>query len=164
MQGKTFYSINPLNNTTPVYPELNPSYYITDPFQEKSGRYQVLLQNSILAPIQPEWISYYQMSLRLSGNSTPGQVLYSIGAHNYYDNFARMNGGMLLYNSSLFTNSESYYLEYDSSPITAVIGSNNSPIRIGNQVPQGAINLARISSPPFSAENSLSIIDLSHTK
>ena len=130
-------------------------------FSSKSGRYQALLSNNEFSNIQPIWQNYNKMTIELSATNEPSEQYFAMAMHNKYDNFSRMNGGVTLFPEGQFKSIPSYYLDYDTYVIDSVIGTNYSPIRIGNQVPDGAVNLARISSPPMSSESSLSIIDLS---
>lgn len=128
----------------------------------KSGRYQALLSNGEVYNTEPDWQSFNVMTFDMPVESSASTKFFSMAMHNKYDGFSRMNGGMLLFDDVLFRNTESYYLNYDSSIIDRTIGNNSSPIKIGYQVPEGAVNLAKISSPAFTSESSLSIIDLSY--
>ena len=103
-----------------------------------------------------------KIHLNLSGKYLPREDMLWVAAHNSYDNTCRLNGGIHLFDDEPFRHVESYYLTYDTTSIDQIIGNNKSPIRIGNQVPAGAVNLARITSPNFNSDASISNIDLSN--
>jgi hypothetical protein len=100
------------------------------------------------------------MSLTISGKTLPREDMIWVAAHNSYDSTCRLNGGIHLFDDEPFRQTESYYLNYDTSSVQDIVGNNYSPIKIGNQVPKGAVNLARISSPNYNTEASISNIDL----
>lgn len=69
--------------------------------------------------------------------------------------------GLNLYNNGLFNNAESYYSVYQTDVIEKTFGSTNSPIQIGNRVPQNGVNLALISNKEWNTEGAISTFDLS---
>jgi hypothetical protein len=129
-------------------------------YRGKSGRYTVPMQNSDIYTGPYEISGFNNISITVSGKTSAREDMFWIAAHNSYDNSCRLNGGIHLFDDEPFRQVESYYLSYDTSSVTTVIGSNYSPIKIGNQVPKGAVNLARITSPNFNTESSISNIDL----
>jgi len=131
-------------------------------YRGKSGRYTVPMQNSDRYTGSYSISGFDKIHLNLSGKYLPREDMLWVAAHNSYDNTCRLNGGIHLFDDEPFRHVESYYLTYDTTSIDQIIGNNKSPIRIGNQVPAGAVNLARITSPNFNSDASISNIDLSN--
>ena len=130
-------------------------------YRGKSGRYTVPMQNSDIFTGYFSISGFNTINLSVSGKTAAREDMFWVAAHNSYDNTCRLNGGIHLFDDEPFRQVESYYLTYDTSAVDRIIGSNTSPIKIGNQVPEGAVNLARITSPNFNSEASVSNIDLS---
>ena len=126
----------------------------------KSGRFTTLMEGASKFEGRYEISGFRRINMYLSGDYLPRDTMYWVAAHNSYDNSFRLNGGIHLFDDEPFRHVESYYLDYDTSPVRAIVGEMLSPIKIGNQVPFGAINLARISSPSFNSDSSISSVDL----
>lgn len=135
--------------------------WVTSPLGDKSGSYQVLLENNSISSNTLIWSGYNNLITVIPTNEA-GDYFYSLGAHNYFYGSSRMNEGIRLYDDIAFRSVPSYFLSYDKSEFNSIVGTNSSPIRIGNQVPEGAINIARVSSQEFTSEASISTIDLSY--
>lgn len=69
--------------------------------------------------------------------------------------------GLALYNNVPFKFADSYIMSYDDTQVNASFGATDSPIKIGNVVPEHAINIARFDSPEYSTAASISTVDLS---
>lgn len=129
-------------------------------YRSKSGRYTVPMRNSEIFDGDYEISGFSTINLMITGKIPATEDMYWIAAHNSYDNSCALNGGIHLFDDEPFRHVESYYLSYDTSSIDTTLGNNYSPIKIGNQVPEGAINIARISSPNYDTQASVSNIDL----
>ena len=134
---------------------------IQNPLGYKYGRYQTLIEDGTEAEQQITAYSFNKGVIDLPA-SDPGNTFYSVGCHTFYDASSRMNFGIQLFDDQSFRNTPSYYLLYDTSKLASLIGNNASPIRIGNTLPREAINLARVSTPEFTADSTVSTIDLSY--
>ena len=84
-----------------------------------------------------------------------------VGTNNNQADDVSNSAGLALYNSVPFTFADSYVMAYDDSQVNSTFGATDSPIKIGNSVPDHAINIARFDSPEYSTESSISTIDLS---
>ena len=133
---------------------------IKAPYANKSGQYTVLMEGSEPFAGNVAISGFNLLSATLSGDQVARETMYWVAAHNGYDSSCRLNGGIDLYDDEPFRHVQSYYLNYDTTPILSAIGDTLSPIRIGNQVPAGAVNLARVSSPAFTTETVITTIDL----
>lgn len=131
--------------------------------ENKSGRYTTIMDNTNLFVGKYSISGFNNMYAIITGSNELGESMYWVAAHNSYDNSCRLNGGMHLFDDEPFRFTDNYYLSYNSAAIKSMIGSQLSPIKVGNQVPRGAINIARITSPNFSTETSISSIDLADT-
>lgn len=129
----------------------------------KSGRYNTVMENTNLFIGRYSVSGFNNMYVVITGSNNLDDTMYWVAAHNSYDNSCRLNGGIHLFDDEPFRFTDSYYLNYNPAPIRSMIGNQMSPIRIGNQVPLGAINLARITSPNFNTEASISNVDLADT-
>lgn len=129
----------------------------------KSGRYNPVMENSNLFEGRYSVSGFNNMYMIIPSGNTIAENMYWVAAHNSYDNSCRLNGGIHLFDNEPFRLVESYYLNYNTTTIKSIIGNQLSPIRIGNQVPRGGINLARITSPNFNTESSISNVDLSNS-
>lgn len=135
--------------------------WIDDPTGDKLGSYQTLLEDNTISSIAVTWSGFDKLLLDIPANSA-GDYFYSVGTHNFYYGSSRMNQGIRLYDDIPFRSVPSYLLSYNRSEFDSIVGSNASPIRIGNQLPPGAINIARVSNVEFDSESSISVIDLSY--
>lgn len=135
--------------------------FIAEPTGNKLGSYQSLLLDKERSSLSLDWGSFNYSTVTL-GPTEVGNYFYSVGMHNYYDASSRMNYGILLYDDVPFRSTPAYFMSYNTNSFLENVGSNSSPIRIGNQVPPGAINLARFSNQKFTSEGAISTIDLSY--
>jgi len=137
---------------------------ITIPYEsgvDKEGHYQWLLQdNGVIFTGDHSFDTYYQASVTMPARSA-GNRYYSVAAHNTYNNTPRLAGDMLIFDNRPYRDIDNYYALYDTSIINQVYGSTDSVIRLGNQVPESAINIARVSSPGLTVPSSISTLDLS---
>jgi hypothetical protein len=69
--------------------------------------------------------------------------------------------GMPLLSDGKFNNAESYYAIYNNDNSIDILGSTDSPIQIGNLVPDNAINLALLSNKEWSPDGAATLFDLS---
>jgi len=131
--------------------------YITD--GDKSGRYQAILEEQKLFTGRAITPNYTTIKFEV-GPSEPKNVYYSTSLLNSYDCIPPLNG-MNAYDNKPFKVINTYSLNYDLSKFESVFGAVDSPIRIGNTVPANGVNIAKFSSPEYSADSSISSIDLS---
>lgn len=152
----------PASYITDLSPTLNgvetPLYSSLD----KGGRHQTLVQG-FSGCTGISWVGFNKGTFNLLPSSTATEKVYWVAAHNAYDNNAKLNGGVLLYDNEPFKEVEAYYIQYDTSSIETTFGATDSPIRIGNVVPPGAINLARISNPEYTVPATINTIDLAES-
>jgi hypothetical protein len=126
---------------------------------DKSGRYQAIVLDQTLFTGNVTCPSYNEVKFNL-GPMDPGEYNYSLAINNAYDTIPSLQG-MVAYDNKPFKVIDTYNLNYDFTKVESVFGAKDSPIRIGNTVPPNAINIAKISSPEYSVESSISTIDLS---
>lgn len=127
---------------------------------DKGGRHQALLDGSSLFTGSVSWTNYYNGEFTSPSSSTIGQKFYSVALYNSYDDSPKLNG-ILLYDNKPFKEVNSYHIRYDTAPLERVFGATDSPIRLGTIVPDNAINIARFSSPEYSVDSAINVIDLS---
>ncbi len=137
---------------------------ITIPYEsgvDKEGHYQWLLQdNNVVFTGDHSFDSYYNCTATMPPR-TAGNRYYSVAAHNTYNNIPRLAGGMQIFDNKPYRDINNYYALYDTSVINQVYGSTDSVIRLGNQVPESAINIAWVSSPGLTVPSSIATLDLS---
>jgi len=139
---------------------LDPNIIMYNCYGNKSGRYNVVMENQSIFTGQYTTSGFNYLYVTLDKDTSPQDSMLWVAAHNAYDNTCRLNGGIHLFDDEPFRRVPSYYLEYDDTPVRNLIGNRVSPIKIGTQVPPGAVNLARVTSPNFNSASSISIIDL----
>lgn len=128
----------------------------------KGGRYQTLLNGTgIVTGVTCN--SFQELRVNLPPITTPETKSLFVAGANAYDNVPKLNGGFLLYPDIPFREVQSYHLKYDTSVLHNAFGNTDSPIRIGYVVPDSAINIARIESPEFTTQASVSAVNLSYT-
>lgn len=132
--------------------------YVTE--SDKGGRHQTFLDGTTPYTGETDWRSYYQATVRLGPVNTPGLKFYSVAPHNSYDSSPRL-AGPWLFDNVPFRNIPTYKLKYNLDRINRTFGATDSPIRIGQQVPDSAINIAKFSAPSYTVESSINTIDLS---
>lgn len=81
---------------------------------------------------------------------------------NGYDTTYTGDRGWQLFGNRPYKYIPTYNFTVDEDRLSAVMGKTKSPFRIGQSVHEDAVNLALISQPDFSTDNSVSMIDLSH--
>lgn len=101
------------------------------------------------------------MSVDMPAVSKPSTSSLWVGTNWYNSDELSHVQGVTLSPRYPFKNVTSYYYRYDPSDLYNAFGGTDSPIRLGYSVPEHAINIARIDTPPFSVEGSISVIDLS---
>lgn len=127
--------------------------------ESKGGQYQVLMKNNTQFTGNVVYPSYNLGKVGL-GPGTSGQDIYfGLALHNTYDTVPPFHG-ITAYDDKPFKEINSYLLNYEIDSISKAFGTTRSPIRLGNQVPDTAINIARISSPSHTVSSSISTIDL----
>lgn len=126
----------------------------------KYGRYQTILDGSSVFTGTQSWTDFNLGSIILPATSGSSERFISVAAMNTYDNIPKLNG-MLILDNKPFREVENYSIQYDLTRMHQTFGSTNSPIRIGTQVPNSAINIARFSSPALTVPASINTIDLS---
>lgn len=126
----------------------------------KGGRYQVVIENS--SPVTGEQIfdTYTEGYFTLGPTTGNSNRYFSLAYHNTYDNIPRLQG-IAAYDNTPFKEVSTYSILYDTEQVDRLFGRTDSPIRLGNKVPDNAINLARYSSPSHTVPSSISTIDLS---
>lgn len=126
----------------------------------KYGRYQTILDGSSLFTGTQSWDNFNLGTMILPATSGSRERFISIAAINTYDNVPKLNG-ILVFDNKPFKEVENYNLSYDLTRMHQTFGSTNSPIRIGSQVPNSAINIAKFASPALTVPASINTIDLS---
>jgi len=126
----------------------------------KSGKYQTVIRDNILFTGQQEYPDYGFGYLTLGPGGTGEDYYFGLAMHGTYFSLPKL-GGIVAYDDKPFREINSYSMRYDTSSVQRAFGSTNSPIRMGNQVPDEGINLARVSSPTYSVSSSIANIDLS---
>ena len=127
---------------------------------DKSGRYNTVLNSfSVLTGVS--WPSFYTGELILPPTTGETERTLWVSTLDGYDQSPSLNYGINLFSQKTFREVVSYDIRYDDSKFKDVYGSNDSPIRVLYSVPRNAINIAKISSVPFSAKSSISTLDLS---
>ena len=127
----------------------------------KGGLYQAIVRGSIIQT-GVTWSGVYGVNIGvLQASLTGDDSIIWVAAMDHLNGEVPYSAGFGLYDKAPFREVESYYFAYDDDPLKQAFGDTNSPIRIGYVVPDNAVNLARIDSPEFSVEHSISTIDLS---
>ena len=126
----------------------------------KGGRYQAVIENSLALTGQQIFDSYNEGYFILGPTTGNSNRYFSLAYHNTYDNIPKLQG-ITAYDNTPFKEVSTYSILYDTEQIDKVFGRTDSPIRLGNKVPENAINLARYSSPTHTVPSSVSTIDLS---
>lgn len=132
--------------------------YSTD--ASKSGSYQKLLLDSTPYTGVVSFTGYNGGVLPLGATTGASLDYYSVALLDSYNNSPPYNG-IVCHNRFPFTVIDTYNLKYDTSAVTNVYGSNDSPIRFGSQVPENGINIAKYSIPAATVPASISTVDLS---
>lgn len=148
---------SPSNSAYPGPNNVNSTPYYTG---SKGGRYQTVLKGHDVFSGSVTWDNFHSGTIGFPITSSESENMYWVAAMNAYDNNARLNGGALLYDDRLFKEVLGYHLKYDTSTVDSLFGGTDSPIRIGNTVPNNAINIARLNSVEFNTEESITTIDL----
>lgn len=138
----------------------DPNIIMSNCYGNKSGRYNVIMENENIFTGEYVTSGFKYMYVTLEKDSLPRESMLWAATHNSYDNTCRLNGGIHLFDDEPFKRTSSYYLNFDNTPITNLVGTMISPIKIGNQVPSEAVNLARLTSPGFNAASAVTTIDL----
>tara|TARA_R110002074_G_scaffold402324_1_gene607054 strand:+ start:114862 stop:119724 length:4863 start_codon:yes stop_codon:yes gene_type:complete len=126
----------------------------------KSGRFQTVVVGNVAFTGRQDYPTYGFGYLHLGVGNTGEDYYFGLAMHNSYDTQPKF-GGIVAYDDKPFREVNNYNLSYDTTSITQAFGSTTSPIRLGNQVPDEAINIARVSSPTYSVSSSIANIDLS---
>ena len=127
---------------------------------DKGGRYQVVIEDSI--PVTGEQIfdNYKDGYFVLGATTGNSNRYFSLAYHNTYDLIPRLQG-ITAYDNTPFKEVTTYSIAYNTEQIDRLFGRTDSPIRLGNKVPDNAVNIARYSSPSHTVASSVSTIDLS---
>lgn len=126
----------------------------------KSGQHQVLMTAATQFTGNVLYPSYNLGSVVLGPGTSGDKTYFSLALHNTYDVVPRLHG-IAAYDDGPFQEVNSYELNYQTDTVAKAFGTTRSPIRLGNQVPETAVNIARISSPAHTVPSSISTIDLS---
>lgn len=133
---------------------------ITSYTGDKSGSYQVFMEDNLPYTGYPVLFNDYFSAVTTINSGDVGNRFFSMALFNTHNTNPKLNG-IVAYDNTPFRETESYQIGYDLSAVHNVFGSTDSPIRIGNQVPATAANLARFTSPTHTVPSSISTIDLS---
>ncbi len=125
---------------------------------DKYGYYQTVLVDGTELDHTCSGYDSIQFTLPVSTGSSKKYI--SVPALNTYGHNPKLEG-LVLYDNKPFKEIAGYDVKYDTSSIDAVYGTTLSPIRVGNQVPEAGVNIARISNPAFTVPSTISTIDLS---
>ena len=126
----------------------------------KYGRYQTILDGSSVFTGTQSWTNFNLGSMTLPATSGSSERFISVAGMNTYDNVPKLNG-MVIFDNKPFLEVENYSIKYDLTRMHQTFGSTNSPIRVGTQVPNSAINIAKFASPALTVPSSVNTIDLS---
>jgi hypothetical protein len=93
--------------------------------------------------------------------SDAGEQLLWITANHGNQHEGLMAGGMSVFDDGIFLNARSYYAQYENDNAQQILGSTDSPIQIGNVVPNEGANLALVNVGNWTTDNSISVFDMS---
>lgn len=144
------------NDVSRIYQGNIPFYTSGD----KGGRYQTILDGSTVFTGTVTWNDFYQGYMTIPASNGENNRYISVAALNSYDQTPKLNG-IVIHDNKPFREIESYSLRYNTKKIEQAFGATDSPIRIGNQVPATAINIARFSAPEMTVPASINTISLS---
>lgn len=126
----------------------------------KSGRFQTVVRDNIAFTGRQDYFTYDYGFLHLGPGNTGEDYYFGLAMLNSYDTLPKL-GGIVAYDDKPFREMNSYNMLYNTTSVDRAFGSTTSPIRIGNQVPDAGINIARVSSPTYTVSSSVANIDLS---
>lgn len=129
----------------------------------KGGRYTTLTINSQPFTGSVTWDSLNVGTAYMPASYT-GSKLLMVGTHNSFDNSPAFNGGVNLLDDEPFLEVGGYALNYNKDMLDALIGATDSPIHLGYTVPDGAVNLAKLTVPVHTVASSINTFDLSDYK
>ena len=126
----------------------------------KSGRFQTATLGNVAFTGVQTYSTYGYGYIHLGPGNTGEDYYFGLAMHNSYDTLPRL-GGIVAYDDKPFREVNSYNMLYNTASVDTAFGSTTSPIRLGNQVPEAGINIARVSSPTYTVSSSIASIDLS---
>lgn len=127
----------------------------------KGGTFNTLIIDGQVFTGQANWYAWNYGQAVIQNGTAPGNKMLSVGSNGYQTSEVPTLDGFQSFDTSLFRETQSYYVAYDDTDVLATFGDTNSPIRMGYIVPDGAVNIARIDSAEFNVPSSINTIDLS---
>jgi hypothetical protein len=157
-------------NMADVFLDVDPGATVVNPVDwpgaanttgSKGGLYQRVYYDGTGFTGSVSYESYGKAVVSLPKSTIPKETKLWAGVNEYITDEADHLEGFALYDSTPFIEAEAYAFQYDDAMLVQAFGATDSPIRMGFNVPRGAIGLARIDTPEFSVPNTITSIDLS---